>query len=296
LGGIVVELHAEGEHKVVEILMLRGEVEAEDVAGGFDGIGSFLRLDGDIAEDADLGGVGGVGYLAGSIGHGNRGEDDCGGMAVDGVVSRLLGDGGLAVLLELTENLLVNEGLELNGATEDVRAGVVDGREDEGRGVDWGDGVGKEGGVGTLRCGGRCVRFRGAGGGWCGGRLGGAGGVCDEAARIEVGDVQNRVVKAPGQVWIGWGGRLFGSLGESRCTDEEREKEGRRTKHHLLIVAPGRASVQRAEAAGARHCGNGLPDFSPSLTRISVGLRALSFLRTSLRRKGKWRWRLNRVC
>ena len=38
LRGIVVELHGEGEHQVVEILVQRSEVEAEDVTGGIDGV------------------------------------------------------------------------------------------------------------------------------------------------------------------------------------------------------------------------------------------------------------------
>ena len=140
-------------------------------------------------------------------------------MAVDGVTGGFLGDGGLTVLLELTDDLLADERAERRGAAKDVGAGVVDGGEDEGGGVDRSDGVGEESGAGTLR--GRCGR--GTGGGLRGG-LGDACGVGLEAAWIEVGDVQIRVVEAPRKIGIGLGGGLVGSLGERRDTDEKKDK------------------------------------------------------------------------
>jgi len=72
-------------------------------------------------------------------------------VTVDGVAGRFLGNGGLSVLLELAEDLLADKGAERGGAAEDVGAGVVDGGEDERGGVDRSDGVGEEGGAGTLR-------------------------------------------------------------------------------------------------------------------------------------------------
>ena len=99
-------------------------------------------------------------------------------MAVDVVVGGLLGDGGFAVLLELAQDLLADEGTEQSCAAQDVGTGIVDGGEDEGRGVDRSDRAGEEGGVSTL---GRAV----------GARLGGdAFGVGGEAAGIEVRDAE----------------------------------------------------------------------------------------------------------
>jgi len=68
---VVVELQAEGEEEMVEIAMLRGEVEAENMARWIDWIGLLLCFDGDIAEEAGLGGVGGSRDLAGCFRHGN---------------------------------------------------------------------------------------------------------------------------------------------------------------------------------------------------------------------------------
>jgi len=140
-------------------------------------------------------------------------------VAVDGVTGGFLGDGGLTVLLELTDDLLADERAERRGAAKDVGAGVVDGGEDEGGGVDRSDGVGEEGGAGALRGRGS----GGAGGGRCG-VLGDACGVWLEAAWIEVGDVQIRVVEAPRKIGICLGGGLVGSLRERRDTDEKKDK------------------------------------------------------------------------
>ena len=95
---------------MIEIAVQGGVVEAENVAGGVGWVGLLLGFDRDVAEEAGLGGVGGLGDLARSYGHGDRGEDDGGGMAVDGVAGGFLSDGGFAILLELAEDLLADEG------------------------------------------------------------------------------------------------------------------------------------------------------------------------------------------
>src|ERR1700761_1627307 len=132
-------------------------------------------------------------------------------MAVDGVTGGFLGDGGLTVLFELTDDLLANERAERGGAAKDVGAGVVDGGEDERGCVYRRDGVSEDGGAGKLR-------RRGGGGAGRGiaGVLGDACGVGFEAAWIEVGDVQILVVEAPRKIGIGLGGGLVGSLRERR--------------------------------------------------------------------------------
>src|SRR5882762_11919043 len=93
LRGVRVELHGEGEHQGVEVFVQRGEVEAEDVTGGIDRVGLLLWLDGNVAEHAGLGGVGGGRDRALGLRHGNGSENDRGGVAVDVVMSGLLGDG-----------------------------------------------------------------------------------------------------------------------------------------------------------------------------------------------------------
>jgi hypothetical protein len=53
---------------MVEIAMQRGEIEAEDVTRGFDGVGLLLCFDRDVAEEAGLGGIGGSRDFAGRFG------------------------------------------------------------------------------------------------------------------------------------------------------------------------------------------------------------------------------------
>lgn len=71
LGSVVVELKAEGKEKMVKIAVQRGEVEAEDVSCGVNRVGLLLCFDGNVAEEAGLGGVGGLGDFAGCLRHGN---------------------------------------------------------------------------------------------------------------------------------------------------------------------------------------------------------------------------------
>jgi len=120
---------------MIEIAVQGGEVEAENVAGGIGRFGFLLDLDRNVAEEAGLGGVGCLGDLARGGWHGDRGQNNGCGMAIDGIAGRFLGDGGFAVLLELADDLLADEGAQRGGAAEDVGAGVVDGGENEGRGV-----------------------------------------------------------------------------------------------------------------------------------------------------------------
>jgi hypothetical protein len=138
-------------------------------------------------------------------------------VAVDGIAGGFLSNGRLAVLLELADDLLADEGAQRGGAAEDVGTGVVDGGEHKGRGVDRGDGVGEEGGTGTLRCRGSSTR-----GCLRGGIFSYARGIRNESAWIEVGDVQIGVVKTARE--IGLSGGLVWSLGERRSTDEKDEQ------------------------------------------------------------------------
>lgn len=71
LRSVVVELQAEGEEKMVEIAVQRGEVEAENVARGVDRVGLLLCFDGNVAEEAGLGGVGRLRDFASCLWHGN---------------------------------------------------------------------------------------------------------------------------------------------------------------------------------------------------------------------------------
>jgi hypothetical protein len=218
----------------------RGEVEAEDVARRLDGIGSLARFDGDVAEHAHLGGVRDARNLADRVGHGNGSENDCRRVPVDGVVGGLLRDRRLAVLFELPEDLLANEGAERDGAAQNVRAGVVDRRKHEGGRIDRRDGTGEERRLGTLRRG-RCIS-RGA----C------ACGIRHEASRVEVRHVQRRVVEAPGYVRIGRSGALRLSRNADRNADEESKGNCRRTKHHADIVALGTGLGNACEARYTR--------------------------------------------
>jgi hypothetical protein len=221
LRAVFVELHAEAVHEGEHVALLGGEVEAEDVPGRVTGVGPFAGFDGDVAEQAGLGGVGDFGWgdavgvrCYGGLG-GGQGDD--GGVAVDGVAGGLLGDDGVAVLLELAEDLLASEGAEIGGcAVEDAGAGVVDGREDKDGAADGGDGAGGEGRLGAETSGGGGAGVIGA---WR--RSGGVGSRFgrgrDEAARVEVGDVQERIVEGLGKIG---GGRIW-RLGESRQAEEQ---------------------------------------------------------------------------
>ena len=71
LGSVVVELKAEREEKMVEVAVQGGEVEAENMARWVDRVGLLLCFDGNVAEEAGLGGIGRLGDFAGCLWHGN---------------------------------------------------------------------------------------------------------------------------------------------------------------------------------------------------------------------------------
>ncbi len=56
---------------MVEIAVQGGEVEAEDVTCGVGWVGLLLCFDGNVAEEAGLGGVGRLGSFAGCLWHGD---------------------------------------------------------------------------------------------------------------------------------------------------------------------------------------------------------------------------------
>src|ERR1700678_3004779 len=232
LGLVVVELHREGEHQRIQVLVQRREVEAEHMTRRFDLVGLLLGFDWDVAEHTRLGSVGDARELVlRSRRHWNRRQYDRGRVAVDEVVGGFLSDGGLSVLFELANDLLSNERAKQDRTLQDIRAGVVDRRKDKGRSVDRTHCVGEQGRVRALR---RRISI---------GLWSNALGIRDEAARIEVCNVQQRIMKALRNVWI----RLIGGLGLSRNADEEEQKTWRKTKLHPLIVAPGRGERAVAE-------------------------------------------------
>jgi len=209
LRGVVVELHAEGEQQREQVALLGGVVEAENVLWLLDRIELLARFGGDGAKEAGLGGVGDLGWgdVGGPRGWGlSGGEGNDGGVAVDGVASGLLGDDWVTVLLELTEDLLAGEGAKVGGCSmEDFGAGVVDGGEDKDGGADGGDGAG-----GQVRL----SAERGSAARWSRGLSG------SKAARVKVGDVQERIVESFGDIR----GGLIGWLREGRRTNEEQKR------------------------------------------------------------------------
>ena len=158
---------------------------------GSTGSDFFFGLTG-IFPHASLRGIGSPGKLVlRSRRHGNRSQNDRGGMAVDRVARRLLSNRWLAILLELTQNLLPNKRAQQRRPAQYVRTCVVDRRRNKKRQCRQYSLNLRESRVRAL---GRRVSAR------FGSQ---ARGVRNKTARIEVSDVQRRIVKLFGTLGLG---------------------------------------------------------------------------------------------